>query len=99
MADDTQVVQIVLSRLKTSASRERFIELTKKMKEWLSAQEGFVSYEAYENDEHWADKIVWSDSESAKRINEAFLESEIYAEMGTLLDPDYRGFIGKKIEV
>ena len=89
----------MISKLKAGASRERFIELTKQMKEWFLTQEGFVSYEVYENDRHWADKIVWKNSESAKRINRAFLESDIFKEMGTLVEPDYRGFFGRTVDV
>ena len=96
---DARVVQIVISKLKAGASRERFIELTKQMKEWFLAQDGFVSYEVYENDRDWADKIVWKDSDSAKRINTAFLESELFREMETLVEPDYRGFFGKRVDV
>ena len=99
MLNDAQVVQVVISTLKAGASRERFIELTKQMKEWFLAQDGFVSYEIYENDRNWADKIVWRDAESAKRINKAFLESGIAQEMLTLVEPDYRGILGKRVEV
>lgn len=99
MVSDAQVVQIVISKLKADASRERFVELTIQMKEWFLAQDGFVSYEVYENDRDWADKIVWKDSESAKRINKAFLQSNIFKEMGTLVEPDYRGFFGRRVDV
>ena len=99
MLNDAQLVQIVISTLRPGASRERFIELTKQMQEWFLAQDGFVSYEVYENDRHWADKIVWRDAESARRINDAFLASNIFKEMGTLVAPDYRGFFGRRVDL
>lgn len=69
------------------------------MKKWLHSPDGFVSYEVYENDRNWADRIVWRDAESAQRINKAFMESEIAWKMLTLVESDYRGILGKSVDV
>lgn len=65
--DCAHVAQNVISMLKGSASRECFIELPKPTKERFLTQDGFVSCEVYENGRKWTDKIVWRDTEGARR--------------------------------
>ena len=92
-----QVVQIVISKLIDNQQRDRFVELTKQMKNWFLSQDGFVSYEAYENQANMADKIVYKNTESATRINQLFMQTDIAKEMLTLVDSDYTGFMGATI--
>lgn len=99
MASDLQVVQVVIFKLRPDANRERFIELTKQMKAWFLTQDGYVSYEIYDNHPNWADKLVWRDIERAERIKKAFHDSAIFKELEKLLEQDYRGFLGEEIVV
>ena len=93
------IVQIVVSKLKPNTSREHFVELTTEMKKWLLNQDGFISYEVYENNGHWADKIVYKNKESLEHINLLFLNTEIAKEMLNYIEPDYTTFIGKSVDV
>lgn len=99
MKPDKEIIQIIISKLIASSKKERFIALTKQMKNWLSTQDGFISYEAYENNLNLADKIVYKNYESAKRINSLFMETEIAKEMLTLVEADYSGLMGTTIEL
>ena len=99
MESNEEVIQIIISKLIASSKRDRFVELTEQMKNWFLTQDGFVSYEAYENDLNLADKIVYKNNESAKRTNKLFMETEIAKEMLTLVEPNYSGFMGTNIEL
>lgn len=99
MSDNREVVQIVISKLKPAASRERFIELTKEMKQWFLTQDGFIAYEVYENKHNWADKIVYENNDAADRINHLFMKTKIAKEMLELVEPDFSGFIGTNVDV
>lgn len=99
MESNEEVIQIIISKLIASSKRDRFVELTEQMKNWFLTQDGFVSYEAYENDLNLADKIVYKNNESAKRTNKLFMETEIAKEMLTLIEPNYSGFMGTNIEL
>jgi len=99
METKKKIIQIVISKLIASSKRDRFIELTKQMNNWFLTQDGFVSYEAYENNLNLADKIVYKNKESAKRINKMFMETEIAKEMLTLVEPGYSSFIGENINL
>ena len=99
MPSNEEVVQIVISELIDKSKKERFIELTKQMKKWFINQDGFVSYEAYENNEKLADKIVYKNNDSAKRINKLFMDTSVAKEMLSLVKSNYTGFMGKSIEL
>lgn len=99
MESNEEEIQIIISKLIASSKRDPFVELTKQMKNWFLTQDGFVSYEAYENDLNLADKIVYKNNESAKRTNKLFMETEIAKEMLTLVEPNYSGFMGTNIEL
>jgi hypothetical protein len=93
------IVQVVISRLRSDASRDEFLRLTREMRSWLGGQPGFLPYELYEGERGWADRILWSDEESARAANFAFGTTEIGRRMGQLVDPDYRGFRGSPLEL
>ena len=99
MPSNEEVVQIVISELIDKSKKERFIELTKQMKKWFINQDGFVPYEAYENNEKLADKIVYKNNDSAKRINKLFMDTSVAKEMLSLVKSNYTGFMGKSIEL
>lgn len=99
MKNDEEVVQIVIASLKPGASTVQFVALTKQMKEWFLVRDGFVSYEFYRGGENIADKIVWKNAEYAQQINREFLTSDIFRQMEPLLDSNYSGFTGKRLEL
>ena len=99
MSSNEEIVQIVISELINNSKKERFVELTKQMKQWFLNQDGFVSYEAYENNGKLADKIVYKNDESAKKLNKLFMDTEMAKEMLTLIKSDYTGFMGSSIDL
>ena len=61
-------VQIVVSQLNDSATREEFVELHKQTADWMARHPDCVSYEVFEGQKGAiADRIVWS-SESRKGV-------------------------------
>ena len=90
-------VQVVISRLNSKATRERFLELTKEMYQWLLAQEGFISYEVFDNHPRWADKLVYQNKEAAERINKLFMETELAKNMLDLIEPGFTLFMGRPV--
>ena len=62
---------------------------------WLSHQPGFVSYELYESKDGWADRIEWA----AKHANRAFAMTEIFQRMMAIVDSDYRGIVGRVVDL
>ena len=93
------LVQIVISRLREEANREEFVNLTRAMVNWLEHQPGFISYELYEGERGWADRIVWSGPEVARAANSAFGKTPIGRRMAELVDPNYRGFMGSRLQL
>lgn len=96
MTDD-QTVQIVITKLKPGADAQKFLELSEKMHSWLKNQDGFVSYELYSDETKYADRIVWKSRDDAEHVNHLFVASDIFKEMELLIDPDYMGFLGRKV--
>jgi len=90
-------VQLVLARLRPGSARERFIELTEQMLDWLKAQPGFVAYELYECAEGWFDRIAWQDEASCREGLRRFLETGIAAEMVPLVEDDYLSRFGQAV--
>jgi hypothetical protein len=87
-------VQIVVSQLKESATREQFIELHRQTAVWMAAHPDCVSYEVFEGGKGAiADRIVWSSKEGALRANEAYAKTEIASEMETIV-ASYTNFFG-----
>lgn len=95
----THITQIVISKLRNTQDREKFLSLSQQMLAWFFNQDGFISYEIYENDLNWADKIVYRDKQSAEQINCAFGKTDIYQKMIQLVQPDYCGFLGTQIKL
>jgi len=96
---EQKVVQIVIAKLKGDENRQRFIELTKEMKLWLLKQEGFISYEVYENGLDWTDRIVYKNGECADVINKLFLETRMAKEMKELVEATYSSFMGVFVDL
>jgi quinol monooxygenase YgiN len=92
-------IQIVLSRLRRSEDRDTFLELTRQMVAWLSAQPGFVHYELYESKDGWADRIEWASIATAAEGNRAFAATEIFRRLMEIVDPDYRGIVGRVVDL
>ncbi len=91
--------QIVISKLTLIENRDRFIELTREMVAWLKRQPGFLEYTLYENGVNMSDSLVYESEEAANKINEDFRNTDICKSFLTLVDPDYRGFFGKKVSL
>jgi len=91
--------QIVISKLKRIDDKDLFMDLTKRMVNWLNRQPGFISYSIYQNGRNLSDTLEFESDLDAKRINEAFTETEIFLKMHDLIEPDYHGFFGEKVSL
>ena len=91
--------QIVISKLKRIEDKELFMDLTEKMISWLNRQPGFISYSIYQNGRNLSDILEFESDLDAKRINEAFTETEVCLKMHDLVESDYYGFFGEKVSL
>jgi hypothetical protein len=90
-------VHIVILRLRPGVSRDGFLDVTRRMLNWLRLQPGFVGYELYEGEETWADRLEWESTGHAEQGRQAFLATDIYAEMARFVADDHRGIIGRSV--
>ena len=91
-------MQIVISQLKPSASREEFIELHRQTAEWMKAHDECVSYEVFEGTKGAiADRIVWTSKAGAMRGNEDYARTEIATGMQRII-ASYTNFFGERVE-
>lgn len=95
-----QVEQIVITRLRDPAERERFLDVTRQMVAWLSEQSGFLGYELFEGEHgEWSDRLSWASREDAERVTRAFVETPTGREMLDLVAPGYRYMLGERINL
>jgi hypothetical protein len=91
------LVQIVVSQLKESATREEFVELHRLTAEWMAAHPDCVSYEVFEGAKGAiADRIVWSSKAGAMRGNEEYANTAIAAGMQRIV-ASYTNFFGTPV--
>ena len=91
------LVQIVVSQLKDSATREEFVELHRQTAAWMAAHSDCVSYEVFEGAKGAiADRIVWSSKAGAMRGNEEYAKTEIAAGMQRIV-ASYNNFFGTPV--
>lgn len=90
-------VQIVVSQLKESATREEFVELHRQTAEWMAEHPDCLSYEVFEGSKGAiADRIVWSSKAGALRANEEYARTEIAADMQRIV-ASYTNFFGTPV--
>ena len=91
------LVQIVVSQLKDSATREEFLELHRQTEEWMAAHSDCVSYEVFEGAKGAiADRIVWASKAGAMRGNEEYARTSIAAGMQRIV-ASYNNFFGTHV--
>ena len=66
---------------------------------WFENQKGFIDYQCFENGCDFSDIITYDSEASAKRINDDFYNTSTCKEMIALIDSDFRGFTGRKIDL
>jgi hypothetical protein len=94
----SEAVIIVTVKLKPDASRARFIELGRKVKTWLAAQPGFVSYDLFESDDgRWTDVMTFTSDETMEAVHVKLGESDITDGFDALIEPEHVSFIGKAV--
>lgn len=93
------IVQVVISNAKPGVNKKEFRKLTAQMAAWLKKQKGFVSYELYESETGWADRIVWTTLKAAKQGNNAFSQTTIGTLMSNFIEPGFNAFMGKPVDV
>jgi quinol monooxygenase YgiN len=95
--DGQRSVHIVILKLRPEASREGFLDITRRMVDWLQLQPGFLGYELYEGDENWADRLEWESTGHAEQGRQAFLATDIHAEIIQFVADDHWGIIGRRV--
>jgi hypothetical protein len=91
-------VQIVISQLNDSASREEFVELHRQTADWMAEHPDCVSYEVFEGSMGAiADRIVWSSKAGAMRGNEEYAKTAIAAGMQRIV-ASYTNFFGTPVD-
>jgi len=91
-------VQIVVSELKESATRDEFLKLHRETAEWMAVHPDCVSYEVFEGAKGAiADRIVWSSKAGAQRGNEEYAKTAISAGMERIV-ASYTNFFGTPVE-
>lgn len=87
-------VQMVVSQLKESATRDEFVELHRRTAEWMADHPDCVCYEVFEGSKGTiADRIVWSSKAGALRGNEEYAKTDIAADMQGII-ASYTNFFG-----
>jgi hypothetical protein len=95
----TPFVQIVVSQLKESATRDEFVELHRQTAQWLAGHPECVSYEVFEGLKGAiADRIVWISKSGALRGNEEYAKSDIAAGMQRIV-ASYSNFFGVPVDL
>jgi hypothetical protein len=90
-------VQIVVSQLKGSTTRDEFVELHRQTAEWMAQHPDCISYEVFEGAKGTiADRIVWSSKAGALRGNEDYAKTEIAVDMQRIVE-SYSNFFGKPV--
>lgn len=90
-------VQIVVSQLTDSATREEFVELHRQTAEWMAEHPDCISYEVFEGARGAiADRIVWSSKAGALRGNEDYAKTIIAAGMQRIV-ASYTNFFGTPV--
>ncbi|MBN0043046.1 hypothetical protein JS756_02735 [Streptomyces actuosus] len=98
MTGSESSVHIVIMRLRPGTSREGFLDATRRMADWLQSQPGFLGYELYEAEDHWADRLEWASTTHAEKGRQAFLTTEIYTELIRYVADDHQGLIGRRVQ-
>ena len=94
---EQSVVQIVVSQLKASATREQFIDLHRQTADWMAAHPDCVSYEVFEGTNGAiADRIAWSSKAGAMRGNEDYAKTSIAVGMQSIVE-SYHNFFGQAV--
>jgi quinol monooxygenase YgiN len=95
----TETMVSVTFRLRASSSVDRFLELSADLVAWLERRPGFLRYELFRSADAWTDTMVWSDSNSARDGNAAFMSTQLSTEMIALVEPGYRSFAGERVRI
>jgi quinol monooxygenase YgiN len=96
---DKPFVQIVVSQLKESATREEFVDLHRQTAQWMAQHPDCLSYEVFEGSKGAiADRIVWASKAGAMRGNQDYASTDIAAGMGRII-ASYNNFFGEPVEL
>jgi spore coat polysaccharide biosynthesis protein SpsF (cytidylyltransferase family) len=96
---DKPFVQIVVSQLKDSATREEFVDLHRQTARWMAEHADCLSYEVFEGSKGAiADRIVWSSKAGAMRGNQDYASTQIAAGMQRII-ASYTNFFGEPVQL
>lgn len=97
MTEQKHFVQLVISQLSPSATREEFIELHRQTAEWMAAHSDCISYELFEGSKGAiADRIVWVSKAAAVLANEEYSQTHIARGMRRIIS-SYTNFFGEPV--
>lgn len=87
---DGKVLELVVFRLRSGVTRERFLQTNEPVSEWIGEQPGFVSRDlSYDADgDRWVDVLWWETLEEAQTASERALHSDSCTPMFALIEMD-----------
>ena len=85
------IIQTVIFKLQPYVLADEFIRLAGRRYHWLSAQQGFISYELSEGEDGWCERIVWQDMDAASQASQLFMLEKTYQQLELLIDDQYTG--------
>ena len=94
-----ETIVSVTFHLKASSSVDRFLALSAELMTWLERRPGFLRYELFRSADAWTDTMVWSDDNSAREGNAAFMATQLSTEMIALVEPGYQSFVGERVRI
>lgn len=93
------VVELVISKLRSGAALNDYLEVARNLRTWLGSQPGFVSCELYVGEPStFAHRVVWRNFEDAQKAARALAETEIGWSMTELIHPEPHTFFGRRID-
>jgi hypothetical protein len=94
----SEAVIIVTVKLKAGASRDRFLQLGRQVKDWLESQPDFVRYELFEGDDgRWTDIMTWASPEAMELGHQALGSSDVTNGFDELIEPEHTSFLGQAV--
>jgi len=100
MTTEQPIIQTVIFTLQPYVLRDEFVNIAQRRFDWLSAQDGFVSYELSEgeaDDQNWCERIVWQNMPAAMQATQFFMMQKTYQQLELLINENYTGIFAKPI--
>ncbi len=100
MTAQQNIIQTVIFKLQPYVLRDEFVKMAQRRFDWLSVQDGFVSYELSEGEgeeQNWCERIEWQSMQAAMQATQFFMMQKTYQQLELLIDENYTGIFAKPI--